>query len=250
MTRSGRVVTPEAVALDFELAGLPSRLLAVLVDWAVQIVLATIVVVAAGLAGAATSGGRGVPVAAAVVVVFLVVWGYPVAFEVRWRGRTPGKALLGLRVLTRTGAPVRFRHAALRAAGGLVDFFLTGGAAAVVSVLATRDNQRLGDLAAGTIVVRERAGGPEPVALRFSPPPGLEGFAATLPAAVLTPADYHAARALLLRAPSLPLEARARVAARIADRLAARLGVAPPPGITAEDFLRCVAAAYQRSRSA
>lgn len=249
MDRPGRVVTPEAVALDFELAGLPSRLLALLVDWALQAALVATVAAASAAAAAATGGGRGVPVALGAVGVFGAVWAYPVGFEVLWRGRTPGKAALGLRVVTRTGAPVRFRHAALRAAGGLVDFLLTGGAAAVVSVLVTRDNQRLGDLAAGTIVVRDRFTGPAPVALRFVAPPGLEGFTATLPVAVLTPADYHAARAVLVRAPSLPTEARARVAARVADQLVSRLGVEPPGGITAEDFLRCVAAAYQAARS-
>lgn len=248
MARPGRVVTPEAVALDFELAGLPSRLLALLVDWAAQAVLAVGTVVAGALAGGATGGGRGVPTAVAVLGVFAAVWVYPVAFEVAWRGRTPGKAALGLRVVTRSGAPVRFRHAALRATVGIVDFFVTGGAAAVVSVIVTRDNQRLGDLVAGTIVVRERTGSPPPVAVRFVVPPGLEAFAGTLPVAVLAPSDYHAARMVLLRAPSLPAEARARVAARVADQLAARLGVVAPPGTSAEDFLRCVAAAYQRGR--
>lgn len=248
MARPGRVVTPEAVALDFELAGLPSRLLALLVDWAAQLALAVGVVAAGVVAAGATRGGRGVPTAVAVLGAFAAVWGYPVAFEVAWRGRTPGKAALGLRVVTRSGAPVRFRHAALRATVGIVDFFVTGGAAAVVSVLVTRDNQRLGDLAAGTIVVRERTGSPPPVAVRFRAPPGLEPFAATLPVAVLGPDDYHAARAVLLRAPSLPPEARARVAARVADQLVARLGVAPPSAMSAEDFLRCVAAAYQQRR--
>ena len=92
------------------------------------------------------------------LLTFVVLWGYPTVMETLWRGRTIGKIALGLRVVTVEGAPVRFRHAAIRATLGLVDFLLTSGAGAVVSVLMTHRSQRLGDLVAGTVVLRERTG--------------------------------------------------------------------------------------------
>jgi len=185
------------------------------------------------------------------VISTAVLLGYPVAFETLWRGRTPGKAALGLRVVTKEGAPVRFRHAAVRGFVGLVDFYVTTGAAAVIAVLITRDNQRLGDLAAGTLVLRERSGAGRARAVRFGVPPGYEGYAATLDTAGLRAEDYAAVRSFLMRAGTLPAHVRADLGAQVADAVAARLHHRPPPGVTAEAFLACAAAAFQhRSASA
>ena len=162
------VVTPEAVPLDLQPAGLGSRFVALLIDWAVQAMLGFALL----LVGIGLSFGEagGIGIAFFFLLTFLVLFGYPIALETLWRGRTLGKAAMGLRVVTTEGGPVRFRHAAIRAALGLVDFFLTSGAAAVISVLATRNNQRLGDLVAGTLVLRERTGLPPPQAAEFSVP--------------------------------------------------------------------------------
>ena len=177
-----RMVTPEAVALEFRTANLGSRILAYLIDM--------VVVVAGILAGAfaVTLLGEAsdvvVPdwVALTIVLVLIPGWwlGYFIAFETLWRGRTLGKAALGLRVVTKEGAPVRFRHAAIRALLGLVDFFVLSGFFAVVFILFTRDNQRLGDLVAGTLVLRERSALAAPAPVSFAPPPGLEHYTATL----------------------------------------------------------------------
>ena len=115
--------------------------------------------------------------------------------------------------MTKEGGQIGFRHAAIRAAPGLVDFGLGGGAVAVISVLLTADNQRLGDLAAGTLVLRERTGARRPVPAGFDPPPGLESYVDSLDVAALGEADYGVARAFLLRAPSLRPEVRATLAA-------------------------------------
>src|SRR5207248_7377265 len=161
-------------------------------------------------------------------------------------GRTLGKAALGLRVVTTEGGQVGFRHAAVRAALGLVDFFFSGGAVAVVSVLVTTDNQRVGDLAAGTLVLRERTGARRPAPAGFEPPPGLDAYAQSLDVAALGEADYGVVRAFLLRAPSLPLPVRGRLAAQVAESVSARVQPPPPAGVGAEAFLACVAAAYRR----
>jgi uncharacterized RDD family membrane protein YckC len=180
------------------------------------------------------------------VMLFLLVFGYPAAFETMWRGRTPGKAALGLRVVTVEGAPIRFRHAAIRAILGIVDKYLFTGMVGVVSVLVTRRNQRVGDLVAGTIVLRERSGAKAPSAVRFDPPRGLEAFVGSLDVARLGHEDYGTIRSFLLRAPSLSPAARQHLAAQLAAPLVDRLRATPPPGVPPEAFLACVAAAHQQ----
>jgi hypothetical protein len=141
---------------------------------------------------------------------------------------------------------VRFRHAAVRAALSLVDFLLTAGAAAVVSALVTERSQRLGDLVAGTIVLRERTGAGRPAVAAFDIPPGAESYAATIDASGMQASDYAAIRSFLLRAPRLAPPARADLAERLAGPLAARLAHRPPAGTSPELFLACAAARYQQ----
>jgi uncharacterized RDD family membrane protein YckC len=242
------IVTPEAVPIGFELGGVGSRSLSFLIDALAQFTLLLAAQFGATLLVAGT--GLGLPgwaaVTAFVLLVFTIFWGYPVAFESLWRGRTPGKAAMGLRVVTTEGAPVRFRHAAIRAALGLIDFWATLGAVAVVSALVTRRHQRLGDLVAGTIVLRERTGTPRPTAVRFRTPEGAEAYAATLDPAALTGEDYTALRSFLLRAPSLAPPVRAGLARQLAQPLAARIRHTPPPEVSPELFLACLAARYQQ----
>jgi hypothetical protein len=149
-------------------------------------------------------------------------------------------------VVTREGAPVRFRHAAIRGLLGLVDFLILGGFLAVVFILFTKDNQRLGDLVAGTLVLRERSALAAPAPVSFTPPPGLEHYTATLDPSGLTTEEYQAVRTFLLRAASLLPGARSALALQLANPLAARLPPPPPAGVSPELYLQCVAAAYQQ----
>lgn len=249
------LVTPEAVRLDFPEATVGSRGVAFIVDWLVRAVALSLLSLGTNwvVDPIAPSGGPPpwVPVTVALLVSFAVVFGYPIGFETLWAGQTPGKALLGLRVATVEGGPVRFRHAAIRAALGLVDFGLTFGVGAVLSPLLSSRNQRLGDLVAGTVVLRERTGAPAAKAQRFTVPPGAEAFAATLDASGLSTRDYQALRSYLMRAASLPEPQRTAVGERLAAAVAPRLGATRPADQPVEVFLRCVAARYQqRGRSA
>jgi uncharacterized RDD family membrane protein YckC len=243
-----RMVTPEAVPLEFQTANVGSRILAYVIDMAVVVagIFAGLFVVA--LLGQATDVVVPDWVAITIVLVLLPSWwlGYFVAFETLWRGRTLGKAALGLRVVTTEGAPVRFRHAAIRALLGLVDFAIASGFFAVMFILLTRDNQRLGDLVAGTLVLRERSGLAAPAPVSFAAPAGLEAYTATLDTSRLTIEEYQAVRTYLLRAASLPPGPRAALALQLADPLVARVRPPPPAGITPEQFLRCVGAAHQQ----
>jgi uncharacterized RDD family membrane protein YckC len=243
-----RMITPEAVALEFRTANLGSRILAYLVDMVVVVAGILAGLFAVALIGQASDVVVPDWVALTLVLVLLPAWwlGYFIAFETLWRGRTLGKAALGLRVVTKEGAPVRFRHAAIRGLLGLVDFFVLGGFLAVVFILFTRDNQRLGDLVAGTLVLRERSALAAPAPVTFTPPPGLEHYTATLDPGGLTTEEYQAVRTFLLRAASLPPGPRSTLALQLANPLAARLRPQPPAGVSPELYLSCVAAAYQQ----
>jgi hypothetical protein len=111
-------------------------------------------------------------------------------------------------------------------------------------------NQRLGDMVAGTLVLRERSAAGDPVPVTFVPPPGLEGYAALLDTSGLGAEEYQAVRSFLLRRTDLVPAARAALATRLAEQLAARVQPPPPPGLAPEPFLQSVAAAHQLRRGA
>ncbi len=219
-----RMVTPEAVALEFTTANVGSRILAFVIDAAIVTVVSFLGILPLALTDATLPDW----LVASILVILIPGWyfGYFTVSETLWRGRTVGKAALGLRVVTKEGGPVRFRHAAIRTLLGLVDFGIGSGFFAILLILLTRDNQRLGDLLAGTLVLRERSGLPAPAPVSFDVPAGLEPFAATLDVSGLTIEQYQAVRTFLLRTPSLAPQPRA--------------------GVPPELYLRCVAAAYQR----
>ena len=127
------IVTPEAVVLDFETAGIASRALARILDVLIQgAALFTLLL----LVGQVLRGSAGVVVI--VIGVAVVILGYPILCEVLMRGRSPGKAALGLRVVTVEGAPVAARHAFVRSALGIIDFLLPpGGLFAVVTAVSS-----------------------------------------------------------------------------------------------------------------
>jgi len=240
-TRPAAVVIPEAVPLDLETASIGSRFLGLLIDWSIQGALLLVLLI---IVSNASVGWLGTTIV--FILIFLIIWGYPIALETLWRGRTVGKVALGLRVVTKEGGQIGFRHAAIRSALGIVDFALSSGAVAVICVLLTRDNQRLGDLAAGTVVLRERTGLRRPTPTTFSAPYGLDAYTDSLDLAALGPAEYGVVRSFLLRAPSLPPAVRARLAAQVGETIAKRVQPPPPPGVPAEVFLASVAAAYRK----
>jgi len=179
-----------------------------------------------------------------------VVLVYPAAFETVWPGRSPGKWALGLRVVTVEGAPIRFRHAAIRAILGLVDFYLFAGFVAVVTVAVSKQGQRLGDLVAGTVVLRQRSAAAAPVPAQFFVPPGWEAYAASLDVSALSAAQYGAVRSFLLRAATLEPRFRFELARQIAIPLLGTLRHTPQPWVGPEMLLLCVAASYQQRQRA
>lgn len=242
------LVTPEGVVLDFPTAGVASRALAKVIDILVQLVMLNLVLFVVGMLSVLVpdTGDLGGVVAAvfAIVAAFLVLIGYPVAFEAGWGGRTPGKAVVGLRVRTREGGPIRFRHAAVRTLIGLGECFLLPFLA-IVSCTWSTANQRLGDLAAGTIVVRERTGAPGSSALRFPPPAGLDNYVQSLDITAMSSDQYNFVRSFLTRVLELDPISREVLATRFAGQLARVLHHDRPAGLHPEVYLACAASAYQ-----
>lgn len=238
------VVTPEAVVLEFETASVASRSLAQAVDLGVRFGMLYALVLIAGLSSALF--GTTAAIVLIIVGLFLILFGYPALFEARWNGQTIGKRMLGLRVVTVEGSPVRFRHAAIRSLLSIVDFFLPplGVSATVVSLL-NRQNQRLGDLFAGTIVLRERTGAAFPVPVSFPPLPGYELYARSLDVGGVTPEQYAVIRSFLIRVNQLTPAARAQIGTRLANAVATAMHHTPPAQVSPETFLVSVAAAYQ-----
>lgn len=141
-----RVETPEGVELDLAVAGPVSRASAWLIDSLIRTAVWFAVSVALVPMGPA---GQGI----ALVAFFLLGWGYPVLFELVNRGATPGKSLLGLEVVHDDGTPVRLSASVVRNLLRAVDALPVAYAFGLTACVLSRDFKRLGDLAAGTVVV-------------------------------------------------------------------------------------------------
>ncbi len=197
------IPTPEGVELELVLAGVGSRLVGSLVDFLIKAVLLFALWLVSAVAA---EDAGGFFIALTIIASFLVFWAYDVAFETLASGRTPGKRAAGLRVVRMGGEPVGFLASAVRNLLRLVDmqpgFLFAVGA---ITILFSQRNQRLGDLAAGTLVVRERLA-PLP-AVR----PAVPDFATRRPLRRLGRERRHRLRARHRPAlPGAPLAARPR----------------------------------------
>jgi len=163
-----RYETPEGIELEMRLAGPVVRACAWLIDFGLRLLIYI------GLAMILAYFG-GVGTAVMLIGFFLIEWGYPVLFEVH-TGMTPGKKAMGIWVIHDNGTPVSWPSSLIRNLLRAADFFPVLYGAGLISILVNRDFKRLGDLAAGTLVVyrepkRERQ--ELPVAEPAQPPPGL-----------------------------------------------------------------------------
>ncbi len=233
--------------LEFDTAGVGSRTAAVLLDVLIQVtILGALTAAAVFLAGAVGGGAGTVAVIIMLIMVVVVIVGYPLAMESLWGGRTLGKAALGLRVVTVEGGPVRVRQSATRAIIGVFELWVTFGSVAVLATILTRDNQRLGDLVAGTLVLRERAAmATGATAMSFPAPYGYADYVASIDVSVLTSDQYGVIRTFLMRVLDLTVEARGSLAVKLANATALELHHTPPANLPPELFLVCVASAYQ-----
>lgn len=241
VTAATGIITPEAVVLEFRAAGLATRTIARLIDLGVQFVLFLIVMFAIAFPLASADSETGVVITVSLGVFVIVVLA-PALCETFWNGRTPGKAVMGLRVVTVEGGPISFRHAMVRGLLQLVELPL---GIAVFIALGNPRSQRLGDLAAGTFVISERSAGSYIVPTLFNPPYGLEYFCAQLDVSRIDSEQFVLVRNFLLRVADLETAARYSLAVRLATSVSAICSPAPPPGVPPELYLICVCSAYQ-----
>jgi uncharacterized RDD family membrane protein YckC len=258
--------TPEQVAIRFPLAGLGSRFLAILTDSAVQVaayaVLILIFVLIATSAPKTTSGalshtGEKWLIAGLILIHFLMYWGYFTLFETLWNGQTPGKRLLKIRVIQRSGRQITFFEAMTRNLLRIIDalhgFYLIG----VITMLSNHQHQRLGDLAAGTLIVHERqsdeplwgAMGPRSITAAAFEPHTREPFLhhaneAMLPAdavARLTTEDLALIDRFFSRILDMELDTRAHIAERLAAQMSQNMGLPLPAETKPERLLEAIA---------
>ncbi|HWF33823.1 MAG TPA: RDD family protein [Solirubrobacteraceae bacterium] len=220
--------TPEGVELRLALAGLGSRFIAGTADLALQAVLTLILVLLTGALGRA----NGFLEAIFFVGLFVIWLLYPILFEVLAGGRTPGKRWTHLRVVLDDGAPVDLPASAIRNLMRLLDGPPLSYLPTLIGIAVTAHNQRPGDLAAGTLVIRERAS-----AGASSP-----GLGADVPGArawdvsAVTTEELAVVRRFLERRDSLDRAARRQLALRLSQGLRSKVGGAPAD-LDAERFL-------------
>jgi uncharacterized RDD family membrane protein YckC len=228
--------TPEGVELKLQLAGLGSRFIAGAADLIVQIVLTLILVLFTGGFG----GSDGFVQAFFYVGVFVIWLLYPILFEVLAKGRTPGKRWSHLRVVRDDGSAVDLPASAIRNLMRLLDGPLLFYLPTVIGIAVTARNQRPGDLAAGTLVIRHSR--PAPRAPPASTSTGLPAAAdaAGWDVSVITAQELAVVRRFLERRHSLDGAARGDLAYRLSAGLRSKVAGAPAD-LSAEAFLEQLA---------
>jgi uncharacterized RDD family membrane protein YckC len=256
------VETPEQVSLHFPLAGLGSRFLAVMIDLLIQGAANFVLIIVIALVFSAvekTGGLRHVSDTAAkwftagiILFYFVLYWGYFSLFEAFRNGQTPGKRVLNIRVIKDSGRQITFFEALARNLLRVVDWLPGIYLVGMISILVTKQNKRLGDLVADTIVVHERAEEFSGyMGVPFQPAtfatPGAEPVSG-IPAdriARLSSEDLLLIDSYLARALSLPLETRAQLASRLLDGFCVKMGIAVPTQTPPERTLEALAYALR-----
>ncbi|MCP9275693.1 RDD family protein [Mycolicibacterium arenosum] len=235
------MVTGDAVVLDIQIAQLPVRAVAAVIDVTVMFVI----YVLGFILWAIMVSDVDEALAAATLIIFTVLAfvAYPVIFEVTTRGRSLGKMALGLRVVSDDGGPERFRQALFRALASVIEIWLFAGGPAVICSLVSQKGKRIGDVFAGTIVISERApkiGPPPPM------PPQLAWWASSLQLSGLGAEQAERARQFLGRASQLEPVFRDRMARQIYADVVARISPPPPPDAPVPLVLAAVVAERHR----
>jgi uncharacterized RDD family membrane protein YckC len=215
------VLTPERVNLQYDIAGIGSRGAAAMVDTLIQAVALFVLLLAgsAAIGVGATFGSLEQSAGEAllvlfVVAVFAITNGYYMLFEILWSGQTPGKRLVGVRVLRENGYSIRPIDAVIRNLVRIVDWLPLVYGVGVLTMLLNQRSRRLGDFASGTIVVREasRGAGRILISPRFSESSSV----------ALSGSDASLVRDFLVRRGSMNNQARTDLARRLAAALATR----------------------------
>lgn len=223
------IETPEQTSLEFPLAGVGSRCMALLLDTLIQVVASLILFLVFALFHLVSPGsesGLGLTglwlQAILYFAAFLLYYGYFAFFESIWNGQTPGKRVAHLRVIQESGRPIQVWQAFARNLMRIIDsipVYATG----MTSMLVSKQNRRLGDFVAGTVVVHERPLTKISVGWASATPTEFGG--PTLGAARLSLDEVRLIEAFLERRNSLAEDVRFRMARQIASRIANQLSM-------------------------
>ena len=235
-----KIDTPEQVALDLPLAGVGSRFIALAVDTLLQafLIFVAVVVLVGSVLTLRSAGGtlQAIGPVFLVLFVFTLYWGYFALFEFFWSGRTPGKRVAGIRVIKDSGRPMNVYEAlarnVLRAVDGLPGVYAVG----VIVMLTNRENRRLGDYVAGTVVVHDAP-------LDTMRPTWVADSGGVPHAAFarITAQELALVEAYLQRRFDLDAVVREERGEQIARRVAEKTGVAREPTQTIDEYLEHVA---------
>jgi uncharacterized RDD family membrane protein YckC len=245
------IETPEQTSLEFPLAGIGSRFLALAADMLLQMAAFwVLIMILAIFAVSFTSlfSGRAALWTFAIVIfiAFSIQFGYFAFFEALWNGQTPGKRWTHLRVIKDSGRPISVYDAILRNLIRIVDYLPTFYATGVITMLISSENKRVGDYAAGTVVIHEKP--LQGVSFIWQSPTTTAQTVASGPLPQLTVEELQLVEAFLNRRSSLEPDVRRAMARQIADRLGQQWSVPPEARPDAEKFLE--AAAEQRRHTA
>lgn len=236
------LVTGEAVALDLPAASVGLRILSGIIDYLIVMALVFGLSMATTVLTAQLDDALGAAVMLLAVVAAYV--GYPVTMETLTRGRTVGKMAVGTRTVRDDAGPITFRHALARALVGVVEVYFLWGIPAIVACVVSGRGKRLGDVAAGTYVVRERLNSalPPPVPM----PPHLVGWAQSADIARLPDGLATTVRTFLPAAFGMDPQARSRMGRTVLDEVMLYVSPAPPPGNHPEYVLAAIIAERRR----
>lgn len=240
------IETPEQIELEFPIAGLGSRGMALLVDTVIQLVVVIVVLITTSLISPDLSrywvtAGKWMT-AAIILLMFCLYWGYFAIFEVFWNGQTPGKRQARIRVITASGRPITVFEAIARNFLRAVDsqlLYIVGA----IAIAVDKKNRRLGDMVAGTVVIHElqEQGDSYWYAQKSDvvSKPSVEAVTA------MTAQEFQLIETFLNRRLDLPYEQRQRTAQNIADHIGARLNVPPADRTSPENFLEELSRRYR-----
>lgn len=240
------IETPEQIDLEFPVAGLGSREMALLIDTLIQLVVVILVVILTSLISPDLSrywvtAGKWMT-AAVIFFMFCLYWGYFAIFEMFWNGQTPGKRQARIRVITASGRPINVFEAIARNFLRAVDSQL-GYIVGAIAIAVDKKNRRLGDMIAGTVVVHELQEQGDSYWY------GQQSTAATAPSVeaitAMTPQEFQLIETFLNRRLDLPYEQRQKTAISIADHIGTRLNVPPADRPSPENFLEDLSRRYR-----
>jgi uncharacterized RDD family membrane protein YckC len=265
MSRTITFVTPENITVTYQVAGFASRFMATVIDLALQFALLLIAFmimrISMGLSSVA-GGVFGVLTFVAIIAVFVVMFGYATLFEMLWGGRTPGKRLFGLRVIREGGYPINMLASCIRNVLRFIDFgivplsgatpLILCGLPGLLCIFFSPQYKRIGDYAAGTLVIVEA--GSTPFGTRRASTPASLAVTAFYPYVKnldrLTVEEYRIIRRFTSRRAELDLVVQASIGERLARPLIQKLDMQAPIAFQLQfaDLLEAIERRYAEER--